>query len=177
MHKNLKMYSYVGLALIALTVGLLFVPGFIRGYFLGVKSLSGYNFIFGYYKYGGINYLAKNVLGQDKGHVSGFGITSLVFLLLAAASLVFQSKSSILSFFGGLFIALTGVIYLMTPVWCLSVYSGKVEAFWLAYVLGGILLAYGAFLIFLAVLRLKEEKDVLATPKSHQYSYLKKDNK
>ena len=172
MFKNTKLFSIIGIVLILVTVGVLFIPQFVE---LKGVSYNGYNYIFCYHKVDGINYFASNALGfNSKAKPSAAGIIALVSLLIAGASLLFQQKSSLLSLFGGLFLAIAGLLFVLTPVWLLVIYNTAIEAKWLAYVIGGILLAYGAFLIFLAVLRLRDEKNALSAPKSHQYSYIKK---
>lgn len=172
MHKNIKLFAYAGIALILATVGLLFVPAFAN--LFGYTHLSGYNFIFGYLEKGGINYLAKNALGQDDGKVSAAGIITLICLFFSLVSLVFHKKSSVLSLLGGLFLAIAGILLLCTPLWATVIYNGKVTAYWLAYVLGGVLLVYGGFVVYLAIMILRDEKNELSKPKSQQYSYLKK---
>ena len=175
MHKNIKLFAYAGIALILATVGLLFVPAFAR--LNDTYLLSGYNFIFGFYYMKGnysFNYLAQNVLQQEDGKVSAAGIITLICLFFSLVSLVFHKKSSVLSLLGGLFLAIAGILLLCTPLWATVIYNGKVTAYWLAYVLGGVLLVYGGFVVYLAIMILRDEKNELSKPKSQQYSYLKK---
>ena len=175
------MFAFIGLVLIALCIGLLFIPQFalVRGVTSfenpNLRPISGIEFFIGKRFGEENNYLAQNLLGKDaKPHVSAAGIITLILMVFSAASLLTRKYSSLLSLFGGLFLAVSGILLLLTPLYTLSVYDGKITAYWLAYVLGGILLAYGAFLTYLGIMLLRDEKNALSAPKSHQYSYINK---
>ena len=169
MQKNIKLFSFVGIVLALVVVGLLFIPQFVR---LGSANYNGYQMIFAYVT-GGFNTIRKQ---YTEARASAALIIALVLMLFSMVSLAFQQKSSLLSLFGGLFLGIAGILFLLTPVWMLIIYNAgrPLEVKWLPYVVGGVMLAYGAFLTYLAIMRLREEKNALSAPKSHQYSYLKK---
>jgi hypothetical protein len=170
MQKNNKLFAIVGIALIVLVFGLLVIPQFM--YFKGY-TYNGYEAIFVATGNPMKDYIKKNA---DEAHASAALIIALILMVFSGVSLLFQKKSSLLALFGGLFLAIAGLLFLLTPLWFLVIFnSGRaVSAKWLAYVVGGLMLAYGAFLTFLAIMRLRDEKNTLSSPKSHQYSYLKK---
>lgn len=163
------MFTLIALAIIAVCVGLMFIPGFAL---LNKKlSYNAYEVIFYFSNRPEKDYFVNNTSG---GRASAGGIIALIFLLFGAVSLGLSKKSSVLSLLGGLLVAISGILFLMTPLWLLIIYEkGKVVANWEAYVVGGILLLVGAFISYLAIMRLKDEKNELAKPKSQQYSYLK----
>ena len=167
------MFTLIALAIIAVCVGLMFIPQF--GLLNAYKGKSNYTYnayetIFYFTTRPYKNYLKDNASG---GRASAGGIIALIFLLLGAVSLGLSKKSSVLSLLGGLLVAISGILFLMTPLWMLIIYNGKITAGWLAYVVGGVLLLVGAFISYIAIMRLRDEKNELARPKSQQYSYLK----
>ncbi|MCR5332587.1 MAG: hypothetical protein K6E11_01025 [Bacilli bacterium] len=173
MKKNPFMLSLIGIAVVLVCVGLMFIPGFalLNG---GIKTipqtyLNGYEVIF--------HYVVKSTYFVDnaKGRASAGGIIALVFLALGLASLGLSKKSSVLSLLGGVLVALGGIMILLMPLWFMIIYdNGKVQAGWLAYVIGGVLTVVGGLLVYVGVMRLREEKNQLSKPKSQQYSYIRK---
>lgn len=170
MQKNIKLFSFVGIGLVLLVVGLLFIPQFVT---MWKFTYNGYEVIFASTTRPMKDYITKNA---DEARASAALIIALIFMLFSVASLLFHQKSSLLSLFGGLFLAVSGILFLLTPMWLMIIYNAgrPITVKWLPYVLGGVMLAYGAFLTYLAVMRLKDEKNALSAPKSHQYSYIKK---
>lgn len=170
MQKNNKLFAIVGIALIVIVFGLLVIPQFM--YFKGY-TYNGYEAIFAATGNPMKDYIKKNA---DEARASAGLIIALILMVFSGVCLIFQKKSSLLSLFGGLFLGVAGILFLLTPVWILAIYNAgrAVNAKWLPYVVGGVMLAYGAFLTYLAIMRLRDEKNTLSSPKSHQYSYLKK---
>lgn len=173
MKKRVFLTSIITICVLVISCGLLALPG----QFATIKNipLSGYEFIFFYKDVDGINYLAKNVTDA---RASAAGIIGLLFILFALVCLVFNKKSSLLALMGGVFTALSGLMFILMNLWAVSIYhKTPVELSWVTYVIGGLFIVLGALLIFVGVKALKEENLLLNAPKSKQYSYINSNKK
>lgn len=170
MNKRVMLTSIiVALVVVVLTCGFLALPGQfaeIRG-----SYYSGFETLFNYAKKGDtINYLHDNVGGR----VSVAYIFIIVFTLAAIASLLAHKKGSAMVIVSGSLFALTGLMYFMMRIWLTIVYASNINSMnWVTYVNGALLVALGAFLIYLGIKLYQQERAKLLETKAQKYSYLK----
>lgn len=177
MTKHIKTVSIVAIIAIILSFGILAIPNsfaIVNGNkFL---ELSGYEWLSAVKMIDGKNYLRANI---HSARVSAAMIISFVFMLgsLALNGLVLKNRNrSINLLFTGIFTFVAGFIFLLTKLWAISIYPGKpVTIYWQAYVIGAVLLLIGLIQGYLSVLLIREEKKSYGANKSHEYSYLKKE--
>ena len=163
MKEKLQKYvHYIGLAVIVLSVGLLFIPGSFVAY--GNQSFGGWESIFSATDYFTDNY--------SNGAVNGGGIAALVFMVLAVPCFIFHKKSSALLLLGGILEALASIMFLSMQLWVIVAYPKVLTVIFMDYIVGALFLVAAVAAIYVSVLRLKEEKESIGGSKS-SYSYLK----
>ncbi len=163
MKETLQKYiHFIGLGLIVLTIGLLFIPGSFVAY--GNVSFGGMESIFSANKYFTDNF--------SNGNVNGGAIAALVMLVLAAPCLLLNKKSSALLLLAGILEALAAIMFLSMQLWVIIAYPKVLTVIYMSYILGALQLIVAAATIYVSVLRLKEEKNHVGSAKQ-SYSYLK----
>ena len=157
-----KYLHFIGIGVIALVFGLLFIPQFLR---VDTLVVNGYEAIF--YN----EYIWNNITSA---HSSVAGIIALILLVLACALFALSQKSSAAHLFAGVFMGISSLLFFFMQLWFDIIFRGvhSYSILWLSYVLASLLLIVAAFTIYTAILRLGEEK--AAPVKSSTYSYLSK---
>lgn len=166
MKKRVFLTSIITIAVLVVSCILLIIPG----QFATIKGqgYNGYEVIFHFSNIDGINYLADNNPGS---RASVAGILGLVFILFALASLIPSRKSPVLPIVGGAFTLLAGAMFMSMNLTINVVYNGRGELNFVPYLVGALLLFFGAALIILGAFNVKEQSKVINAKK--EYSYLK----
>ncbi|MCQ2793655.1 MAG: hypothetical protein MJ221_04545 [Bacilli bacterium] len=170
MKKRVLLTSIIAIVVLALVCGLLAIPNQFAEF--GNNAYSGYETIFAFKIIDGKNYHTDNYGGRP----SVLGIISLVFILLGAISLAFTKKSKSLPVLGGVCVSLSGLFFLLMDLSLATIYKRKIALYWETYVVGGILLLLGIYLIYIGILYIREDK-IGSKADSKQYSYLKSNKK
>ena len=172
MEKNLRLITYISLAVIVLSAGLLAIPYFLvpiqSSYGTVYSPISGYQFFFN-----AIDDRLSNLLHPTG--VSGLGIASIVLMVLALASFIFARKSSALSMLGGLLNVATSVLFFAMEASKNHVYGAQrsfINLTFMTYVIGALLVLSGLASIYFSFRSMQQEKKQIASKQS--YSYLKK---
>lgn len=169
MKKRVFLTSIITIAVLVACCLLLIIPGQFatigRGY-------SGYEVIFHCSMVDGINYLAKN---NPDTRASASGILGLIFILFAFVSSLFSikliKKNTALPILSGALTFIAGIMFISMNLSMNIIYKGKAQLGFVTYLIGGLLLFFGALLIVLGIFLVKEEAKSYTA--SRQYSYIK----
>ena len=175
MKKNLFYASIASVVIIAISFGLLALPGQFYNLILEKTNpqpvMSGYEFIFN-----ALPETFKSYTGVYEVGASGLGIAALVMMVLALPCFILVRKSSALPLFGAILIFIAGLFFLLMKPWgadpMFKAYIKSGAVLWVSYVIGALLVLAAIAIVYFTIKVLKEEK---VAPKSNVgYSYLKK---
>lgn len=164
-----KYLPIIAMGVTILTLALLFIPqSFLR--FNVIKQYSGVEALF-YFSWDK-NYLVENSHGNGTPIV--IGIIAMVLMILSAPLYALSKKSSAALLLGSILTAIGAIIFLTMELWIKSIYKGSGSAYFMPYIIGGLLLVTGGFGIYTSIVRLLEEKNAPVKSSTKSYSYLKK---
>ncbi len=171
MKKRVMLTSIITVVVLVIALGLLAIPGQFAKF--GSYSYSGYETLFAFKVIDGKNYHTDNYGGRP----SSLGIIALVLIVLGGLCLIFNKKSKALPLLGGICLSISGLFFLLMSLSLATIYKRGIELYWETYVIGGIVLLLGAYLIYLGIIYVREDKKITSQTKSQQYSYLKSNKK
>lgn len=171
--KENKVFTFA-LVVLALSLGLLAIPGFARTNFMAGEfktKLSGYQTFFN----------TETTVGLDvkilKG-VCGAGIAAFVMIIVSMVGIVFSKKSSFVAFLTGLALLTISILFFsmeasvnkIVPI----VYKDHASCGFVTYLIAALILIASGLVIYKSVLMMKDEIKHPAKSKGTTYNYLKK---
>ena len=186
--------AVVGIAAIVLTLLLMLLPGQfadLKTVSIAYNKLNGYEFLFNFKRIEGEvvhpGYYCINNALPDKAKALPAAIAIIVLFVVAIASLVLYKKSSALFLLGGVAEVVSSIFFFAMEASVNKFYDSKVSTtiygeakfepviLWVSYLAGALLLLAGAYVIYKAILVMKDEvKHPQAQAGGPTYNYLKK---